>query len=418
MQRCNVIAESAVYAALLLGFAGAGVAHPQAQTGGEASRPKGDPNLPVTGGDFGVANVNEDNIGRVMFHYDDPDLVNNPSVEFEYGGRTRAPMKYLGYNEDGSWLLDRGRLFTLKGRVVTNRHMGLAQMPRGLKNTSPFYVATLARQEGSPEKPSGSQVPSIPAALGGASGANAGEASSTKGDPNLPLTGGDFGVASLNEDKINRVVFFYDNPELLNNPTVKFQYGGGNIFPMEYLGYNEEGSWLVDRGRLFTLKGRVVTNRHMALAQMPTGLRNGSTSYLATLARREGSPETVAGKPVPSVPANSTGAGGSNGRQGSAAQTSPSGLQGTDARIERRDGGATLTYKDGAGKAQSYRVARPRMGVPPEAARQLDATDAGAWLYQSEDGKSGILFTVKADGTLTTLPLAGPMIARLAGRGN
>jgi len=238
------------------------------------------------------------------------------------------------------------------------------------------------------------------------------------GDPNLPLTGGDFGVANLNEDKINRVVFFYDNPELLNNPTVKFQYGGGNIFPMEYLGYNEEGSWLVDRGRLFTLKGRVVTNRHMVLAQMPRGLRNGSTSYLATLARREGSPEAGAVPPVPSVPSKPSGAGGGNGGLGSAAQTSPSGLQGTDAKIERRNGEATLTYKDGVGKAQSYRVARPRMGMPPEAAKQLDTRDDGAWLYQSEDGKSGILFTVKTDGTLTTLPLAGPMIVRLAGRVN
>jgi hypothetical protein len=254
--------------------------------------------------------------------------------------------------------------------------------------------------------------------LGFAGSAFAQQGGQAIGDPNLPLTGGDFGVANLNEDRINRVMFFYDNEELLNNPTVTFQYGGGNIARMQYLGYNEEGSWLVDRGRLFTLKGRVVTNRHMALAQMPTGLRNGSTSYLATLARRESSPETVAGTPVPSVPAKSTGTGGNNGRQVGAAQVSPSGSQGTDAGIERRNGVTTLTYKDSAGKVQSYRVARPRMGMRPEAAKQLDARDDGAWLYQSEDGKSGILFTVKADGTLTTLPLAGPMIARLAGRVN
>jgi hypothetical protein len=233
-----------------------------------------------------------------------------------------------------------------------------------------------------------------------------------EGDPNIPVTGGDVRLLAPQADGITRYIFGYNDPGILNNPFVKLEYNGRKITSTTYLGYNDEGSWLSDRGTVYTIKNGTITNRHLEYAQLPKNLRNGSPTYLADF----GTANTPAAPPSP--PVRQAGAGASGSAARNSVPAALSGVTGTEARIERRSGAVTLSYRDGEGKGQSYRVARPNLGVPREAAKQLDATDAGAWLYSSADGKSGILFTLKADGTLTALPLAAPMIAKLAGRGN
>ena len=105
-----------------------------------------DPNLPRTGGDIKLAATAPEFISRVFFAYDDPKQPQAPSVIVVFNTKAHF-MTYLGYNDEGSWLMDQGKLYTLKkGGVIRNMHRVIARVPRDLKNPSETYRAETRRR--------------------------------------------------------------------------------------------------------------------------------------------------------------------------------------------------------------------------------------------------------------------------------
>jgi len=104
------------------------------------TRASGDPNLPNLSGGF--IDLAPNPLGQTMLAYAWTQGTDVPPVisVSEFKGTLKRPMSYLGYNGEGTWMTADGSVYVLKGNVLTKRNLGLAQLPKGLKNPSAAYL--------------------------------------------------------------------------------------------------------------------------------------------------------------------------------------------------------------------------------------------------------------------------------------
>jgi hypothetical protein len=242
-------------------------------------------------------------------------------------------------------------------------------------------------------------------------GNGAGETPERKvsGDPNLPNERGDIAFAP-NSLGAARLAYTYHSGR--NNPPEVQLVIGIRYHPVDYVGFNDEGTWLGTYGSsgYLTVKGHTLTV-HPRGAPLPRNLRNGSPDYVAWVggsqSKEDSAPEAAPSSrtsrqiPPPEEPS----------ARPSRPAAAPGATTGTDAKIERGARGATLHFRDAKGE-HSYTVRRPAT-----AAAAADTIETGAWLHVAPDGKSGILFNVSANHSVLATPLAGPMLGMLAGHG-
>ena len=84
-------------------------------------------------------------------------------------------------------------------------------------------------------------------------------------------------------------------------------------------------------------------------------------------------------------------------------------LSGSNAKIEHAGAKATLTYTDAGGAHHEYAVARPKF------AQGIVQGDAGGWMYLAPDHKSGIMFNMGANASVTG-KAANPMMLQMMGQ--
>jgi hypothetical protein len=374
----NVSRGEAVAFMLLLCLAGRGRAQ---------EAPFRDPNFPNASGDVTLSpgNANATRLGYIFRNgpHEEPDI----DVAF---GTSFHTMKYYGYGEEGSWLGDdQGNLYTLKANVLT-RQPAKAQIPKNLRNGSELYrtrVLGRAETDGHTAEPAGNSAP---------------EGNAGFRDPNFPNASGDVTLAPRNTNATRLGYIFRFGPN--EEPEIRVAFGT-SFHTMVYYGYRDEGSWLADdQGNLYTLKGNVLT-RQPAKTQIPRNLRNGTEFYRTQVLGMAYTEKGPIAAPAPPV-------GGATPERPRPFTAPPGSTGGTDAKIERNGRGATLSYQDGSGEHR-YAVRRPLT-----ATAGTDAIDTGGWIYVAADGKSGMLFNVSANRSVTVMPLAQPMLGMLAGRGN
>ncbi|HTR35002.1 MAG TPA: hypothetical protein VMH80_03820 [Bryobacteraceae bacterium] len=350
-----------------------------------------DPNLPSLMGDIALA-PNDFNANRMVYMRRSGTMDSEPEIDIQFGTSLQA-MGYIGYNDEGVWLSGQDGFYTVKGNVIT-RYPKTTPLPRNLRNGSEAYhLAMSARSKGGDKAPAAAATPPGNSAQAG---------SEAFRDPNLPNASGDVTLAPNNAGATRMVYTFRNGPN--GEPDIRIAFGTSTAFRgMMYYGYGDEGSWLGDRqGVPYTLRGNVLT-RQPANTQIPKDLRNGSGFYRThVLGKAEAdTAPAAAAPPAASLP---------DGRVHVLA-TPPGSTSGTDARIERAAAGITLSYRD-AGGEHRYTVRRP-----VTATAGTDAVDTGGWIYVAADGKSGMLFNVSANHSVSVMPLAQPMLGMLAGRG-
>jgi len=125
------------------------------------SRASGDPNLPNPSGGFIDLAPNPQ--GQTMLAYAWTQGTDVPPVisVSEFKGTLKRPMSYLGYNGEGTWMTADGSVYVLKGNVFTKTNLGLAQLPKGLKNPSAAYLtySGTGTQEPKPAAPAVARRP-------------------------------------------------------------------------------------------------------------------------------------------------------------------------------------------------------------------------------------------------------------------
>jgi hypothetical protein len=195
-----------------------------------------------------------------------------------------------------------------------------------------------------------------------------------------------------------------------------------------YLGFNQNGSLLLDQGNLklyywkltdpntfagtLTLALAVKSYREVPL-DLLASLQNPSSMVKETLAENGKRPQPAT-TPQPQAVPNPDRSGGLFGSdpqkalQGLApAAGSPADIVGTNAMMT--NGVLTFTLRSGA-RSQPYNVARPRvMANNPQPA---NAGIAGAWIAM-EDGGKGMLFSVQADNSVTGKEIPATLVQML-----
>lgn len=164
-------------------------------------------------------------------------------------------MVYLGYNDEGTWMYESNDVYVLKGTTFRRAAVkSLADVPKGLKNPSPQYLADHAN-----------------AAPGKEVTAAAGKYSD---DPNFPSARGE---VALRPNPYNIKKLFYQYP---NGPKSAplVQSDGHTVAAFLYLGYNDEGTWFSGG---WVLKGDLLSKTPPGFTgnMLPLGVKNPSPEY-------------------------------------------------------------------------------------------------------------------------------------------
>jgi hypothetical protein len=178
-----------------------------------------------------------------------------------------------------------------------------------------------------------------------------------------------------------------------------------------YLGWNEQGSWLVGSGTgkiyIWNLSKNSVIKAYDNYKQIPPDI-------LATL---KNNPYAAAKNPTVQPPAHSEGPHpqtpdtsrqaalfGGSGKLPDAAATTPGAIMGSAAAVD----GDVLTFTRPDKSKATYKVVRPKvMQSAPQA-----SGIAGTWIAMEASG-SGILFTVQADNSVTGREMPAQLIQML-----
>jgi hypothetical protein len=169
-----------------------------------------------------------------------------------------------------------------------------------------------------------------------------------------------------------------------------------------YLGWNEQGSWLVSSGTgkiyIWNLPGNSVVKAYDNYKQIPQGI-------LATLrnnryaVEKNSAPQPKSEGPKPVTP--------DTGRQAaffSGYQPTMGGIYGTAAGMQN----GVLTFTRADNTKASYKVVRPK--VMQNAPQPVGI--AGTWIAMEANG-SGIIFTVLADNSVTGREMPAQLIQML-----
>jgi hypothetical protein len=233
------------------------------------------------------------------------------------------------------------------------------------------------------QQPGPSQQPPVNGGASGQAGSGA--------DPNFP------GLVSPNNLKIQWNNYDKGNPQVIMP---------GQDHGATYLGWNDQGSWLVgaDDGKIYVwnLRQNSLTMVFKNYKQIPqetiASLKNNP------LAAAKGTPQNTGPKqtgPKPETPDTSRQAAFFGGSGIAAQGAVPGAITGSGAAIQN----GMLTFTRADNTKASYRVVRPKVaqGVPG---------NTGAWIAM-EDGGKGILFTVNADNSVTGREMPAQIIQAL-----
>lgn len=230
-------------------------------------------------------------------------------------------------------------------------------------------------------------------------------------------------------------------PNSFRNANIEVAYGPDPLMPSiilgprynrmgqnaSYLGYNSDGTWLVNPSDakifVWNLKTNTVTERFGNYKLIPADilatLRNPQEEALAAAARENPPPRTSPPKPAANQTTNNSRAlvgdqsqavsgllaqamANRQGQEASGTLAAGAGFSGSAAKIQ----GGVLTFTTPEGKAATYNVVRPKnMASNPQA--YVDTT--GTWIA-TEPGGKGILFMVQADRSVTGKEMAPQII--------
>ncbi len=333
-----------------------------------------------------------------------------PYAWFNGGWRAESGQhaRYLGFNDEGSWFEHPDDhhvyLWNQPTLALTRRYQRLAEVP-------PQLLATLKNVPSGPgaEPVATDAAPvaahaALPAPHGEEPDPNFPTALAGNGQTGLPVTwtatGGTHPVVELHFD-------MYANTS------------GG-----EYLGFNERGSWIVAQdGKVYIWHLRTFSlllgaNRVRDIPRdVLVSLHNADGSVQSLLGGDPRPPASAARAATPSQPqpqsrldAAILGAAVQGALAGSATQPTGAGaaLAGGNATIS--NGVLRFTRPDGS--RASYQVVRPHPGAnAPGVAAGADGP-TGSWLAL-EDGGRGILFTVRADASVTGQEMPPQLIQML-----
>jgi hypothetical protein len=417
----KLVARIAIAGALLAALAASPNAlqgEPAPGSGGAAGQPGNapqyDPNLPP------LAAPNDAPI-YWLYQY-------TSTLPLVYFKSTGAFCVYLGFDEKGSYIQNQGDgnvyLWNLKANGLTVVADNFKDLPlnilASLKNadqTVQYWLAANDKSHGPAPVPQHGGVASGTAATAG---------QIYKGpqhDPNLqPLIG-------------------------MNDAPVYWSYGSGTVpsvsfrgYPYSkdpsnqgdgvYLGFNSNGSLILDQGNLKLYYWKLTDPRTFAgtvtlavalksFRDVPldllASLENPSSTTTETLEEGGKGPPKPAALPAPRTAQNPDRSGGLFGDnpQKTLAGLAPAGgspveIAGKNATV--RAGVLTFTLANGA-KSKPFNVARPAfMANAPQA-----AGIAGTWIAM-EDGSKAVLFNVQADGSITGKEIP-PQVAQMLMQG-
>lgn len=340
-----------------------------------------------------------------------PDLPNPPSAPilwFYYGGSampasvfftgllsSHSTANYLGFNDEGSWLLhpDNGKVYVwnLRDSTLKEKFGDVAEIPKNmlasLKNPIAGYIEWAKDL------------------------ANRGR----ERDPNMPVqqqSPPEFPIRWLNSL----------DPSF---PTIGFKGALASNLEGGYLGFNNEGSWIVHpSGKVYVwnLKSRSLKERYPSFDAIPletlASLRNSDGSAETVLARKSRGKQPAAPVAAGNNPPPNKGAGifGNDARKkledslppkaGGTTSVDGAGFTGTGASIK----GGVLTFTMADGSKATYKVVRPAvMAGNPQAASSVIM---GTWLALV-DGSKGMIFTVMADNSVTGKEMPAAMVQML-----
>jgi len=313
--------------------------------------------------------------------------------------RSNGGDHYIGWNDQGSWIRSEqtGKIYVwnFARKTLTKVYDNEGQIPQATLASMHNFKdpRMLANYKPAPNLPQQSEGPKP--VTPDTSRQTAGQAAPAE-DPNFP---GVFSPPGLNvewnQSTPGSPSVLIRSPEFLpGQPSRSLSPGYAT-----YIGYNDQGSWLVKDGLIFiwNLKENIVKEVYRNYKEIPE----------ATLATLKNNPYAAAKNSVPQPPAHSEGPHPQTpdtSRQAaffSGYQPPMGGIYGTAAAIQ--DGVLTFTRADKT-KA-SYKVVRPK-------AAQGAPGNTGAWIAM-EDGGKGILFTVQSDGTLTGREMPAQLIQML-----
>ncbi len=221
-----------------------------------------DPNLPKGGGIVILA-PNAFKATAVAYAYQAGSIPFALTIGFP--GAPRG-MVYLGFNAEGTWMYDRDEVYLLKGKTLRRASVNsVAEVPNGLKNPSPQYLADHAGSA------AGGEVP-----------VSTGQYAE---DPNLPNARGEITLRA-NPYNIKKLTYHYPaGPKAAPLVETGVPAVTTQSF-LKYVGYNDEGTWFFDG---YLLKGD-------RLLKLNLGAAIGSMLTLKNPA-----PEVLRHFPAPSV---------------------------------------------------------------------------------------------------------------------
>jgi hypothetical protein len=326
-------------------------------------------------------NENFPGIGFISWQYPTNPRFNLAVPIVLMGGHTFRRTDYLGFMQgEGSYIENRidGGIYVFNdpAHTLVKKYGSFNQIPlatiAAMRNSQVAYV--LPKNQRSYPPPDGAQRHAGP-----------------EPDPNLPI-----GSRSKNDP----ILWIYSGtgyPQVASN---------------RYLGFNDEGSWLVgEKARhvgVWNIGTRTYTIRYHAIGDVPRNLllslRNAQINDLLGIAPQAAPAKSAA--PPPAVPSPTrqatvfgdtdamknalgslqTGA-GKTGAPTLPAQAGAGRISGSGASIS----GGVLTFTSASGSQASYHVVRAKTGAP------AGAGIAGAWIAASDK----LLLNVQSDGTVT-----------------
>jgi hypothetical protein len=289
---------------------------------------------------------------------------------------------YMGWNEEGSWLVgtidSEVYVWNLKANSLTPRYQRDIDIPQ-------TTLATIRNFTGLTHMWSDPNLPGITDQLYTV-GINHGVTV-------------DLNVEWSNYNSVPSVII--RTPEFLpQQPPRSLSSGGAG-----YLGWDDQGSWLVQDGLIFVwnLKENRVREIYKNYNDIPKDVLASLKNNPRTAAKNYVAPKPAEG-PHPQTPDTSRQAALFGGARKLSQAAPPGAITGTGAAIE----GGVLTFTRADKSKASYKVMRPKIMQNAPKASGI----AGTWIAVEASG-GGIIFTVLGDGSLTGREMPAQVIQML-----